>query len=167
MASRHRNSSRNTTNIPYAWILFGLAALWICISSIVKKSPIDTVIDSVYNVIGDSTLASLTYDELLQIQLQKDSSILSLTTALDKCKNASPYRKGIIEIQDNFVNMRSLATLSSAIVMKVPNSAQVDVLLIDPNEYVLDNKTGNWYKVKYADAEGYIWGNFVRILSQD
>lgn len=166
MGSRHRNSSRNTSTIPYGWILFALASIWLIFSSIVKKSPIDTIFDSVSNVIGDSSHVTLAYNELLLKQVQKDSTISQLTTELEKCKNESPFRQGIIEIQDNFVNMRSKPSLNSSIVMKVPNSSKVDVLFFDTNEYLLDGKTGVWYKIKYADQEGFIWGNYVRLLEE-
>ena len=70
---------------------------------------------------------------------------------------------GEIEINDDFVNMRSEAILSSSILTKVPNGSKVSILYYDTKEYYWDNKMGKWCKVKYADLEGWIWGNYIKV----
>lgn len=168
MSSRQRYSSRNTkSNIPYSWILLALAALWIAVASFVQKSPVSIFKDAYNNLVGDSTNITKTHNEWLVVAAQKDSSITSLETKLDKCKNASPYLNGTIDINDDFVNMRSEANLSSSILTKVPNGAGVVILYFDTKEYFWDGKMGKWGKVKYADLEGWIWGNYIKVIDPD
>lgn len=165
MSTRQRYATRgnNKSQTPYGWILFVLTMIWLAIAAFAQKSPIHVITDVYHSTIGDSLKVTKTNATWIGIATKKNSAIDSLAVLLDKCENASPYLSGSIEINDDFVNMRSEANLSSSILTKVPNGAKVDVLYFDTKELFWDGKMGKWGKVKYADLEGWIWGNYIKI----
>ncbi len=87
----------------------------------------------------------------------------SLDNVIDELKNKSPYRTAIVSTDATSLNLRSQPNLSSDVVIKIPDSSAVKVLYFDEEVLVLDGKTGKWCKIKYADKEGWVWGNYLQI----
>jgi len=57
--------------------------------------------------------------------------------------------------------MRSEASLEGDIIIRIPTGSEVSILYYDERELLLDGAIGQWCKVKYADKEGWVWGNYI------
>lgn len=121
-----------------------------------------TIVDGFYWVKGEEPQ----YPSRKYLQQKLDTKTLlidSLSSALDEEKNKSPYRTAIVETTANSLNLRSLPNISSEVIIKIPDSSAVKVLYFDEEVLVLDGVTGKWCKIKYADQEGWVWGNYLNI----
>ncbi len=152
---------REVSTSRYLWVIILLLAAWLLWSITSQKSPIMVIKDVYHSVLGKDSLISKTPKEWSKsydmLQIRKDSTEL----ALQECITSSPYKLGKISIEDDFVNLRDAASLSSNIIQKIPNEAEVNILYFDTNEYIWDGKMGKWCKVQYADLEGWVWGNYI------
>lgn len=159
--SRRRKESNNGKFI--LPILLFFSTLWIVISSAKDKSPI-AYIDDVYSwVIGEPT-SNPNKAELQAVIDQKSDSVDSLYNLLEELRNKSPYRTAIVNTTANSLNLRSSPNLSSDVVIKIPDSSAVKVLYFDEEVLVLEGETGKWCKIKYADKEGWVWGNYLELV---
>lgn len=138
--------------------------VWIVMSNIADKSPSKFIKDQYYSIVGNQDLVSFSPTELQQTIASNNERIDSLSTALYNCENRQSYRIGMIDIESETVNVRSDASLTSDIVLKIPNTSEVEILFFDTKKYYLEGVQGQWCKIKYAGQEGWVWGNFIRIL---
>lgn len=96
-------------------------------------------------------------------QLLTDS-IIAIQANLADLQNSTPYRKALVNTDANSLNLRASSNLTSAVVIKIPDSSIVEVLYFDEEVLVLDGSPGKWCKVRYADKEGWVWGNYVQLI---
>ncbi len=141
-------------------LLFFLVTSWSILSSIKDKSPIALLSDVYAWVMGqESTKPNKA--ELRAIIDQKTNDVDSLLSVINELENKSPYRTAIVNTTANQLNLRSQPNLSSDVVIKIPDSSAVKILYFDEEVLVLDGETGKWCKIKYADKEGWVWGNYL------
>lgn len=162
MANRSRYGRKRESSLStYLWIALGILLTWIFFSIYQEKSPSATLEDVYHKVLGQDSLVSKSprswEKDYQSLQAQSDSIQAELT----KCLTSSPYKLGKVSIEDDFVNLRDAASLSSNIIQKIPNGSEVNILYFDTKEYIWDGKMGKWCKVQYADLEGWVWGNYI------
>lgn len=158
---RRRNDSEgNKFILPIA---LALLCLWILASSLKGKSPTELFSEVYYWVVGSDS-PNKSRAELKSIIQTKDLKIDSLASELTEIKNKSPYRTALVKTSANSLNLRSEPNLSSDVVIKIPDSSAVKILYYDEEVLVLDGETGKWCKVKYADKEGWVWGNYLEMV---
>ncbi len=147
------------------WILpmvLVILVIWLIGASLRGKSPTELFSDVYYWIIGTESpnkSRSELKAEVKTIEMTADS----LASALEELKNKSPYRTAIVKTAANSLNLRAQPNLSSEVVIKIPDSSAVKILYFDEEVLVLDGVTGQWCKVKYADKEGWVWGNYLEI----
>ncbi|MDF1696053.1 MAG: SH3 domain-containing protein [Saprospiraceae bacterium] len=158
-----RNKKGPDTN---KWILplgFVLVLLWLIGSSIQGKSPTEFLSQVYYWVVGTES-PSKSRTELKSMIDIRDLKIDSLSSELVELKNKSPYRTAIVNTTANSLNLRSEPNLASDVVIKIPDSSAVKILYFDEEILVLEGQTGKWCKIKYADKEGWVWGNYLEMV---
>jgi len=143
-------------------LLFFLALSLLVFSSIKDKSPTALFLDLYSWAVGEPSQYP-NKEELTAVINAKDSKIDSLLTVVDELKNKSPYRTAIVNTTANSLNLRSQPNLSSEVVIKIPDSSAVKILYFDEEVLVLEGETGKWCKIKYADKEGWVWGNYLEL----
>ena len=165
MGYRKKSRRRKNETGGNKWLLplvLVLSILWIAGSSMRGKSPTEFFSDIYYWVIGEES-PNPSRAALKTIIVDKDLRIDSLSAAIEELKNKSPYRTAIVKTEDNSLNLRAEPNLSSEVVIKIPDSSAVKILYFDEEVLVLDGVAGKWCKVKYADKEGWVWGNYLEI----
>ena len=159
--SRRRRNEQNGNK----WLLpliLGLLIVWLSAASMKGKSPTELFSDVYYWIIGEES-PNPSRDELSTKVLDRELRIDSLSAVLDELKNKSPYRTAIVKTEANSLNLRAEPNLSSEVVIKIPDSSAVKILYFDEEVLVLDGVAGKWCKVKYADKEGWVWGNYLEM----
>lgn len=156
---KKRGSGNNKWILPFAIVML---ALWLIGSSMRGKSPTELFSDVYYWVVGKES-PNPSRAELKAVIISKEFQIDSLASVVDELKNKSPYRTAIVKTTANSLNLRALPNLSSDVVVKIPDSSAVKILYYDEEVLVLDGETGKWCKVKYADKEGWVWGNYLEL----
>lgn len=89
------------------------------------------------------------------------ATLATVQEQLAECQESNRASKGVINTETASLNMRSAPSLTSDILIKIPNGSQVDILYYDDEELVLDGAIGSWCKVVYAGQEGWVWGNYL------
>ncbi len=147
-------------NIIFRWVyivVFGLVAIWLISSIITKESPAD-VLRGIFSKMPGKT--SVSCEELL---VEKDSIIKSLEEQLsNSVRITTGSNRGIVIIESQTLNLRDKPSLNSNILLKIPANSEVEILLYDIQTFYLEGLPGKWCKVKYADSEGWVWGNYIR-----
>ena len=156
--TRRRKESNNGKYI--LPLLLFLVSVWSIMSSIKDKSPTALLSDVYSWVVGQET-TNPNKAELKEIIDQKSNTIDSLSSVIEELENKSPYRTAIVNTTANELNLRSQPNLASDVVIKIPDSSAVKILYFDEEVLVLDGETGKWCKIKYADKEGWVWGNYL------
>jgi len=133
-------------------------------SLIQKKSPAEVMKNLWEQAKPDPTLhKNMSKKELVQLVEQQDSTISSLSAALDDCQHDDGFNKAYIATKTESLNMRSEPNLSSSIIMKIPNKSRVSILYYDDIEYFLDGANGKWCRIQYNETEGWVWGNYLKV----
>lgn len=130
------------------------------LASIKDKSPTSLLGDAYAWVLGNDS-PNPNKAELRFIIDQKSLTIDSLSNTIEELQNKSPYRTAIVNTTANELNLRSQPNLSSEVVIKIPDSSAVKILYFDEETLILDGETGKWCKIRYADKEGWVWGNYL------
>ena len=141
-------------------LLFLVLVVWFLIASIKDKSPTALLSDAYLWIVGEES-KNPNKAQLNAIIDQKTLLIDSLSNRIEELQNKSPYRTAIVNTTANELNLRSQPNLTSDVVIKIPDSSAVKILYFDEEVLVLDGETGKWCKIKYADKEGWVWGNYL------
>ena len=141
-------------------ILMALSILWLITASIKDKSPTELLSDLYSWTLGRASTYHSKKDLHASIN-KKTFKIDSLNYEIKELINKSPYRTAIVKTEANSLNLRSRPNLSADVVIKIPDSSAVEVLYYNEEVLVLDGETGKWCKIKYADKEGWVWGNYL------
>ena len=64
------------------------------------------------------------------------------------------------------LRMRDGPSLDSTIIMSIPDKSKVSIIEYADKVDLIDRHSGNWYKVKYADKTGWVWGNYILLESE-
>jgi hypothetical protein len=139
----------------------GGMALWLFLSIIKQKDPSTLLKSGLATLQGDTINRYMGVEDYKFLIAQKDSIILSLNDKIDELET-SAYGIAIVDVDSPTLNMRSKPSLISGIVFKIPNGAAVEVQYYDTEKLILNGKQGQWCKIKYADLEGWVWGNFLQ-----
>lgn len=158
MAKRRYGEKQNS--IIFRWlyfVLFTIIAVWLISSIIIKKSPAETI-KSVFTKLPTTAIAAT---DSLMVQ-QKDSIISSLELQLAQCRGEASYSRAMVLIESQTLNLREKPSLSSRILLKIPANSEVELLYYDTKTYYLQGEPGKWCKIRYADTEGWAWGNYIK-----
>jgi len=154
---RYGHRGNNNPIIQWAYLVtFGIASLWLLVSIFTKKSPLE-VLSGFFSSIPNPTIKD---KELLIIE--KDSIISQLETKLEACEGLGKYKRGIVVVDSETLNLRSEPSLVSSVIMRIPANSEVEVMFYDTNTFYLNGKAGKWCKIRYAGTEGWAWGNFIQ-----
>lgn len=152
---RYGQKARNPL---FTWgylVAFAIIAIWLLTSIIAQKSPTE-VLSSFFSKLPNPAIA-----DKEQMIAEKDSIISALEAKLAKYESQAGYKRGMVIVDSETMNLRSEPSLVSNIVMKIPANAEVDVIFYDTKTYYLKGKAGKWCKIRYAGTEGWAWGNFI------
>ncbi|MBT8189499.1 MAG: SH3 domain-containing protein [Saprospiraceae bacterium] len=157
-----RRYGEKQPNIVFRWIyfvIFLLIAVWLLGSILAKKSPANTLKGLFSKIPGDSEIPC---EELL---IQKDSIIKELEAQVAINGNVVENSgRGMVIIDSQALNMRSKPSLSAEILLKIPANSEVEILYYDSQTYYLEGLPGKWCRIKYADTEGWVWGNYIKAI---
>jgi len=64
-------------------------------------------------------------------------------------------------LEGSNLRMRDGPSLDSTIIISIPDKSKVSIIEYADTVDVIDRQSGNWYKVKYADKTGWVWGNYI------
>lgn len=159
--SRKKSNVSAFTKLIYG--LFVMSLLWIVLSILADRNPLHTVA-SVKNMFSEKAIKDLSRTELQNLVRNQETRIDSFTQVLEELKARKKFDSGMIDVGSEYLNMRDQPSLSSSILLKIPDSSIVDILYYDTDTYTLEGKAGNWCRIKYAEEEGWIWGNYLRPL---
>lgn len=156
MAKTRYGQKQSNPILRWAYIVvFGLIAIWLITSIIAQKSPTE-VLSSFFSKLPNPTTAN----QAKQIA-EKDSIIASLQAKLDALEGHGKFKKGMVIVESETMNLRSEPSLVSNVVMRIPANSEVEVMFYDTKTYYLNGKAGKWCKIRYAGVEGWAWGNFI------
>lgn len=136
-------------------VVFSLVSLWLVVSIFSQQSPTQ-VLGSFF-----SKLPNPVAESRVLLIAEKDSVINSLNEKLALCEGTTKFKKGMVIIDSETMNMRSKPSLISEIIMRIPANSEVEIMYYDTETFFLENKAGKWCRIKYAGTEGWVWGNFI------
>lgn len=132
--------------------------LWLILSILKGLSP-TALIGSIFSSQEDSPEHAYTKKQLYQMHLSGQATIDSLNGVIES--HSEKYRQAFINIDSESLNMRDKPSLSSTIILQIPDSSKVDILFYDTQEFILAGKYGKWCRINYAGQEGWVWGNYL------
>lgn len=155
---RRRNQVPLRKYLYYGFL--GTMSVWFLASIIAGQSP-TTLVKYYWAKITNQDLTPYrSANELSTLLLSKETEVEALHARIDSMES-SQYNIATVSVDSPTLNLRSANTLNSEILFKIPNGAAVEILYYDTENLILKGKTGQWCKVKYADKEGWVWGNFL------
>ncbi|QQO09633.1 SH3 domain-containing protein [Breznakiella homolactica] len=75
------------------------------------------------------------------------------------------FENGIYYMLDSPVNIRSQPNLKGTVVGKLGLHDEIEIIENIGNIQELKGVTQNWYKIKFNDITGYIWGGYISASS--
>lgn len=164
MARRSRYKERSKIWPWVSFVVFGLVATLLGYSVIKKESPA-AVLKSIFaSDLQEDDVRRLSKSELVALAEEQSLKLAELEGALQSCQAGDGYQKGVIKTSSPTLNLRSEASLESDVLIKIPVGSQVSIVYYDDRELLLDGAMGRWCRIKYADQEGWAWGNYVEKL---
>lgn len=161
MGYKKKKRRKENNNSQYILpVLFFAVTAWSILASFKDKSPTALTGDLYAWVLGRES-PNPNKAQLKSIIDKKTFLIDSLSNTIEELQNKSPYRTAIVNTTANELNLRAQPNLSSDVVIKIPDSSAVKILYFDEEVLVLDGETGKWCKIRYADKEGWVWGNYL------
>ncbi len=156
----HRKRKKKKNSFPWVPFILALSIGMLFLSSALDKSPWRVISDTYYLIAGKPT-PHPDRKSLLATISRKNAKIDSLSETIEKMLQKRTYRVARVSTTANALNLRESPHLTAPVVIQIPDSSQVEVLYFDNEVLVLDGQTGKWCKVKYADKEGWVWGNYL------
>lgn len=144
------------------YVLSSLIILLLVVSLITNQSP-SAVLKSIWGDMSGYTEDPMKMNKktLRSYVVKQNKMIDSLSTALDECM-AKKGQKGIVQVNAPTLNMRSEPSLSSEIVLKIPNGTEIIINYYDTERYYLDGIQGRWCNITHADNTGWVWGPYIK-----
>jgi len=163
MTKRKSRKRSKKSQFPWwSWVI-GILFLWLCYSIYDGKSPTQSITDLYRNILGKEQLYMSPKQKDAAVKVYTDS-INALNIFIRKQAEFTPFRKAIVNTENNSLNLRLESNITSEVVIKIPDSSIVEVIYFDEEIFVLEGEPGKWCKIRYADKEGWVWGNYVTIL---
>lgn len=142
-----------------------LLLVWILMASVFNRSPVGLLTATVDYMFGEEVSATHpSYADLRKQNERKDSLITELQTALKMLEKSSNYQQAVVTVESESLNLRSQPSLSSDVVLQLPVGSVVEILYYDNETYRIGGEYGKWCKVSYTDKEGWVWGNYLRLI---
>jgi Bacterial SH3 domain len=63
--------------------------------------------------------------------------------------------------QGSDLRLRAEPSESATVLMNIRNFGSVNVLGYEDKDVVVNGEKGHWYKVRYQEQEGWVWGGFI------
>lgn len=167
MGKRRYKKKQPSDNNIFSWIYFGIFAVitaWLLSSIYFRKSPTEMLQNWGSKTITEATPEPMTCDSLFSKIEVQDLEIQKLRRSLSDCIQDQSFPSGRVTIENSVVNMRTEPSLNSDILLKLRDSSEVKILYYDTETFFLEGKEGKWCKIRYANKEGWIWGNFIEEL---
>ena len=143
-------------------ILSSAVILWLLTSLITNQGPISVLQNLWGNVSGyTEDPMKMNKKSLRKYVIQQNQIIDSLSTALEECE-VKKGKKGIVNVNAPTLNMRNMPSLSSDIVLKIPNGTEVIINFYDTERYYLDGVQGQWCNITHSGNTGWVWGPYIR-----
>lgn len=160
--NRKRNTKKKIATPWWGWLL-AVLGIWLLGSIYSQKSPVHTLTDFYRNLTGQSSEYKSPSEQKAETSMFTDSLDI-LQKKIQELENRSPYRRALVKTEANSLNLRASSNIASNVVVKIPDSSIVEVIYFDEEVLVLEGEPGKWCKVRYADKEGWVWGNYVELL---
>lgn len=144
----------------FKWLYFGIFLLiagWLLSAMFFQKAPLELFKAEVV----ENPIDSIPYDTIATNLVKLEARVKDLESRLAICMGDKKYKKAYISIESSSVNLRNGPSLSSDILLQIPDRSLVQILFYDKEIYVLEGKNGQWCRIIYAETEGWVWGNFL------
>ena len=161
MARRRSYKERSKIWPWVSFVVFGLIVALLGYSVFTQQSPVKVLKTMFASDLASDDIRRLTKTELVALVEEIEATLVALNEELDQCKTGDGFQKGIINTSSATLNMRSEASLESEIVIRIPTGSKVSILYFDERQLFLDGAMGQWCRIKYADQEGWVWGNYL------
>ena len=102
-------------------------------------------------------------NELRALVYAQRDTIHLLLNELKALNEDDGLSKAIINVNTSSLNMRQEPSLESEVLIRIPNGSRVSILYFDEEQLFLEGAMGQWCKIKYADQEGWVWGNYLQL----
>lgn len=145
-------------------ILLIVMAVWILVASIANRSPFELLSAGGKYFLGSETDSLFTYKQLKLNNAKKDSLIRELNDALEMMKKSTNYQQAVVNVETNSLNMRDKPGIGAEVITQIPVAGIVEVLYYDQETYRIGGEYGKWCKVRYAQHEGWVWGNYIELM---
>lgn len=161
MGKRRRYNNNSRLGPWIGFVMFALTAAFLGYSAFTKQNPATVIKELFTSEASRDPILRLNKAELRDLVNTQSTKIDSLNRALNVCLNDDGLRTAIISTTADALNMRDEPSLNSEIILKIPNGNKVGILYFDQEELFLDGAMGRWAKIRYADKEGWVWGNYL------
>lgn len=154
--------ARNQKIIRWSSLVISILVIALFLSSLItNQSPLG-VIRSLWGDMSGYTDDPMKMNKktLRKYVLDQNHIIDSLHTELEECK-VKQGSKGVVSVDAPTLNMRSNPSLSSEIVVKIPNGTEIIINYYDTERYYLDGVQGQWCNISHADKSGWVWGPYI------
>jgi Uncharacterized protein with a bacterial SH3 domain homologue len=145
-----------------SFIVFLFVASLLGYSIYKKESPTKVLSDLIDG--GQTGIASMSRSELRSLAVLQRDSLSTLKSDLYQCQNNNGLRRAIITVSASTLNMRADPSLSGEIILRIPTGSSVNILYYDERKLFLEGSMGQWCRIRYADKEGWVWGNYIELI---
>jgi hypothetical protein len=159
-----RKGRKKIKPVVYYIVLSVILLLILIISSLLDRSPVRMFGDLWNQVVFGSNVSWKTMGAMKRELNEKDSLILDLQTQMGLIEQVQGSNKGVVQIDSDYLNMRSEPKLNGKVIEKIPVGTLVDILYYHGDTDRLDEEFGRWCKITYNGKEGWVWGNYISIV---
>ena len=155
--------ARNRRIIRWSSFVLSSLVIMLLIISLIKNQSPSKVLQGMWGSMSGYTddPMKMNKSSLRIYVVEQQKMIDSLETALEDC-TIKKGQKGRVEVDAPTLNMRTQPSLSSDIVIKIPNGTEVIINYYDTERYYLDGIQGQWCNITHAGQTGWVWGPYVR-----
>lgn len=150
--------------IRWSGISMAVVVILLFLYSLINNTSPLAVINNIWGDVSGNTTdpQKMNKRNLKEYVIKQQIQLDSVTALLESCQ-ANEGKKGVIIVDSPTLNMRSSASLSSNIVMRIPTGTTITVNYFDNEKYYLDGQQGQWYNVSHAGETGWVWGPYIRL----
>jgi hypothetical protein len=73
------------------------------------------------------------------------------------------FSPGKYNMLDSPVNIRSQPNLMGSIIGRLELNSEIEIIEKTENSQTIEGMTHYWYKIKYGNITGYVWGGYISI----
>ena len=147
----------------FSIFVLSMLFIWLILSLIAGKNPIQYAEDVFSRDPNITDVQKMNKKELRATIENLSKTKDSLSYALASCQEQIMNRNAVVQVDNDFLNLRSEPSIDASILTKIPNGTTVEVIQIDPKTYFLDNRAGRWVEVYFEDKKGWVWGNYLKL----